>query len=342
MSKTRLISSLAAVCWLATAAFPQTNDAPGITVTMNGATVLHRTGVGYPQAALQHGVQGTVSVEVKLDATGNVSDARVLSGPDELRNATLQSVLQWHFTHDAAGGTRIVQIAFELPKPGEGQRTVGGTIGAIPTAAPPAPVPTAVRQVQMFATNGSPIQGGRIKSIRVAGLPDQLSAELLASLPVHEGDEWNMDALQKASQAVKAFDEHLTMQLTTMERTPSGTTDMSLLIVAPGGQPAQAATAAVPGRIKVGANVQSALILSKVPPVYPALAKSAGVSGVVQLAAILAKDGTVQELHVLSGPPLLVQAAMDAVKQWVYRPTLLNGNPVEVETNIEINFTLNQ
>ena len=84
------------------------------------------------------------------------------------------------------------------------------------------------------------------------------------------------------------------------------------------------------------------MIVSKVPPVYPALAKQGAVSGVVKLSAVLAKDGTVQELHVLSGPPLLIQAAMDAVKQWVYRPTLLNGSPVEVETTIDINFTLNQ
>jgi len=54
------------------------------------------------------------------------------------------------------------------------------------------------------------------------------------------------------------------------------------------------------------------------------------------------KDGRVSELHALSGPPLLIQAAIDAVRQWVYRPTLLNGNPVEVETTIDINFTLNQ
>jgi len=66
------------------------------------------------------------------------------------------------------------------------------------------------------------------------------------------------------------------------------------------------------------------------------------VSGVVQLAAIVAKDGTILELRTLGGPPLLIQAAMDAVKQWVYKPTMLNGNPVEVETTIDINFTLNQ
>jgi len=99
---------------------------------------------------------------------------------------------------------------------------------------------------------------------------------------------------------------------------------------------------AAPQRIKVGGNVQSAMIIRKTPPIYPQLAKSARVSGVVHLAAVIAKDGTIQELHSLGGPALLIQAAMDAVKTWVYRPTMLNGEPVQVETTIDVNFTLNQ
>jgi protein TonB len=95
-------------------------------------------------------------------------------------------------------------------------------------------------------------------------------------------------------------------------------------------------------RIKVGGNVQSAMIVRKTQPVYPPLAKSARVQGVVHLAAIIAKDGTIQELHSLGGPALLIQAAMDAVKTWIYKPTMLNGDPVQVETTIDVNFTLNQ
>jgi protein TonB len=106
--------------------------------------------------------------------------------------------------------------------------------------------------------------------------------------------------------------------------------------------PPAAAKAAPITRIKVGGNVQGAMIIKKTPPTYPQLAKSARVSGVVHLAAIISKDGTIQELHSLGGPALLIQAAMDAVKQWVYRPTMLNGEPVQVETTIDVNFTLNQ
>ena len=303
MSKILSISSLAAACWLAAAAPQAANDAPGVTVKLNGANVLHRTGVGYPSAALRNGVQGTVSVQVKLDSTGVVSDAQVLSGPEELRKAVLESVLQWHFSQAVAGSTREIQVAFELPK-SEG-----------------APAP--------MASARPPIQQGTIRSIRVMGLSDQATAELLASLPIHEGDEWNADMAEKATQAAKAFDEHLTIRQQSATQSPGVATQVDLVI-------------STPGMIKVGGNVQSAMIVSKVPPIYPAAAKAAGIQGVVHLSATLGLDGTVQELTVLDGPAELIQSAMDAVKQWVYKPTLLNGNPVQVQTTIDINYTLNK
>jgi TonB family protein len=93
-------------------------------------------------------------------------------------------------------------------------------------------------------------------------------------------------------------------------------------------------------RIRVGGNVQAANLIKKVIPVYPPEAKSARIQGTVRFQAILARDGTVQSLQLVSGHPLLVKAARDAVQQWVYRPTLLNGEPVEVVTTVDVNFTL--
>jgi periplasmic protein TonB len=79
-------------------------------------------------------------------------------------------------------------------------------------------------------------------------------------------------------------------------------------------------------------------LLTKVEPVYPRIAIITGAKGDVRLHAIIAKDGTIQSLIVVSGPPLLVPAARDAVSQWRYRPYLLNGQPVEVETFITVSF----
>ena len=94
--------------------------------------------------------------------------------------------------------------------------------------------------------------------------------------------------------------------------------------------------------IRVGGNVQAANLIKQPQPVYPPLAKAARVQGTVKFEAKISTDGTIRDLKLISGPPLLVQAAMHAVKQWVYKPTLLNGEPVEVLTTIDVNFTLSQ
>jgi len=99
---------------------------------------------------------------------------------------------------------------------------------------------------------------------------------------------------------------------------------------------------ATPQRIKIGGSVQQAKLVRQPHPVYPPLAKQARIQGTVKLSAIISKDGTIQKLEVISGHPLLVPAALEAVKQWVYQPTLLNGEPVEVITQIDVNFTLSQ
>jgi TonB family protein len=95
-----------------------------------------------------------------------------------------------------------------------------------------------------------------------------------------------------------------------------------------------------PVRIRVGGNVQAANLLSKADPVYPPLGRQAGVQGVVRFNVIIGKDGHVESVQLVSGHPILVASATEAVKQYVYKPTLLNGQPVEVMTQVEVNFTL--
>ena len=96
------------------------------------------------------------------------------------------------------------------------------------------------------------------------------------------------------------------------------------------------------GPLRVGGNVQATRIINRVQPVYPALARQTRISGTVRLHAIIGKEGTIQQLEVMNGHPLLQQAALDAVRQWRYQPTLLNGEPVEVDTTIDVIFSLNQ
>lgn len=97
-----------------------------------------------------------------------------------------------------------------------------------------------------------------------------------------------------------------------------------------------------PKQIRVGGNVQSAKLVNQPKPAYPPLARQARIQGVVKFNAVIGRDGSIQNLTLVSGHPLLVPAATEAVRQWRYQPTLLNGEPVEVVTQIDVNFTLSQ
>jgi protein TonB len=94
-------------------------------------------------------------------------------------------------------------------------------------------------------------------------------------------------------------------------------------------------------RARMSEGVMAALLVTRVEPQYPYMAKAAHISGAVHLHAIIGKDGTVRELQVVDGNILLAQAAKAAVATWRYQPTRLNGEPVEVETYITVNFVLN-
>jgi periplasmic protein TonB len=104
----------------------------------------------------------------------------------------------------------------------------------------------------------------------------------------------------------------------------------------------QAQPLATPGQpSRIGGKVQPPVLLRKVEPTYPAMARQARVGGVVRMQATIGKDGKIKKLDVISGPPLLKQAAIDAVNKWVYSPSLLNGAPIESTTDIDLNFSLN-
>ena len=105
---------------------------------------------------------------------------------------------------------------------------------------------------------------------------------------------------------------------------------------------AMATAASADHPLKVSSGVMAAQVLNKVQPVYPPEAKSARVQGAVVLHAIISKDGIVEELQVVSGPEELRGSSLDAVRQWTYKPFLLNGEPTDVETTITVTYSLGQ
>lgn len=318
MSQFRITSSVAGFAavlalagWMATRSFPleagPVQDSPGVTVQQDETNLLHRTAVRYPQSAIEKGVQGTVLVEASLDSKGEVSDAQVISGPQELRKAALESVLQWHYNMET-GVPPKVQVAIDFALPSQGA-----------SAAKTLPAPASNTVVQR---------------INIGTLPDALREKVSARLPIHIGDELTAASAQELMTSLNAIDEHLHATWT-----PSADGTGSVVNVFVSANPASAELSAQK-RIRVGGNVQAMNLVNKVTPVYPPLAKQARVQGLVRFTAYIGKDGHIENLEVVTGDPLLVAAAQDAVKQWVYRPTLLNGDPVEVITQIDVNFTL--
>jgi len=111
-------------------------------------------------------------------------------------------------------------------------------------------------------------------------------------------------------------------------------------IAAAGSNVAALPKIATPQRVRVSSGVQSGLLVRKVPPAYPPLARQARIQGTVVLQAQISKNGDIENLQLVSGHPMLAPAAIEAVKQWKYKPYLLNGEPVEVETTVQVNFSL--
>jgi protein TonB len=208
-----------------------------------------------------------------------------------------------------------------------------------------------------------------LKSINVIGLSDELAEKVRASLPVHVGDAFGNDQIAQVRAALKEIDEHLMYSirnsppdtmLTVMLR-PSGViggviggAQSGVIERVPGvlsevkPDSAPVATVSIPNpppgvtRVRIGGNVAAANLIRKVIPVYPPLAKQARIQGTVRFTAIIGTDGNVVSLQLVEGHPLLVEAAQDAVSQWQYQPTLLNGAAVQVITQIDVNFTLSQ
>ncbi len=340
------VAALAVVAGCAALRAAPPRDALGIMVDFGSATLIHRPPVTYPEPARTNRVEGTVLAQVTVDATGNVTDARTISGPDELRKGVLLSVLQWHFKPGIAGSAYQVSVTFQIVDPPQAeiittppavtqQSAADAEYWALQSqmstlSAQARDNPSAVlNQMREMSARLMALQ--KIGSINLYGVYEDAAKELMSDLPVHPGDSMSSEKLTELSKAVKKFDEHLTVSTSGLAGSP---TQVEVRIVAPGSQVVQ--------QIKVGANVQSAQLIKRVQPVYPPDAKAAGIQGAVRLNAVIGPEGAIKSLAAVSGHPLLVPAAMDAVKQWVYRPTMLNGVAVDVSTEIEVNFTLSK
>ena len=219
-------------------------------------------------------------------------------------------------------------------------------------AADPGPLPTAAAKLELLSKYGQMVDDGIAHLRRAIEIdPQYEDAMSYLNLLIRERADLR-DTAQQYKQDVQEADSWVQHALDTKKQKAQSAQNVQSAPPPPppppepqagGGEPTAGIANngppnAVPQRIRVSGNIQQANLIRKVDPVCPPLAAQAAIQGVVHFTVIIAKDGTLQNIQVISGHPLLVPAALDAVKQWMYRPTLLNNLPVEVITQIDVNM----
>jgi protein TonB len=268
-------------------------------------------------------------VRAGCDAQGAVTDARVVIGPEQLRKTVLANVLEWHFA--AGSSSARVNVTFGDPK-------ADGSMQARPGAPilDPLPVPPPVRAPYVFSR------------ILFGGLSSELEQRVRAKLGFKEDQSVNK-TLAEITATVQKVDPHLTVGIAATPTELSTNPRVSLtlrinlpvtaaIVVGPGyaGGGSSRPSMTVPsGTLQVG--IDQLRIQNKVPPAYTKQVKEAGVQGSVKLDLLIGADGRVGGAS-LQGPPLLQQAVMDAVRQWVFEPYQVNGQAVPVVTSLEFDF----
>jgi len=249
-------------------------------------------------------------MELTLDRNGDVSETHRVSGPIDLRSAVLGRISDWHLRNDP-------------------------------------PPPTMVRLAVTFSEDSRiarQASGPEIRTliaVRFVGLPPDLEKEARETLNLKEASKVSIGQLRPAVAALNRKDPKL------FARFGAGIAGDEAVWFAQVSLARPAADTPI-SRVRVGGNVQAKNLIQKVEPAYPAEARTAGIQGTVRFTAIIDYDGTIKSLVLVDGPGLvaapspLIKAAGDAVAQWRYRPTTLNGNPVEVITLIDVNFRLSQ
>ncbi len=276
-------------------------DSPGVTVEPGGV-LLHRAAVLAPAGTT---ATGKVLLEATLNAQGEVTDARVISGPQELRNAALSSVLQWHY------------------QPGPTVAEIGIQFSAATNAASPSPAPPPVPQ-PLTTLNG----------IEFRGLSAEAEQELRQRLPLHAGDAITPQLMADSFAVLHSYDRHLGMRA--VNRVPGGYS----LVIGPQSVPATAATAAAPATVyRPGGDISNPVPISRPQPEYSEEAKTAKWGGTVLLSVVVDETGHTRDIRVLK--PLgfgLDEKAIEAVSKWTFRPGMKSGVAVPVTAQIEVSF----
>jgi len=327
-----------------------------------GGLLLRRVQPVYPPLARQARIQGTVVLSAVINKSGEIVDLKLISGHPMLAPAAIAAVKQWKYQSYMLNGEAVpvktqIQVNFTLSE------NPTGTMASIPGTNPH----LQIREGAMRAL--------RIQTIDPIYPPLALQTHVQGSVILivvvnSSGDVENLAPItgppmlvEAATEAVKQWKyrpyllngEAVEVQTTVRinfalsgDDDARGSVTDAPVETSTGGDvigvvaPAPPPGSPLPKRIRVSSGVAQGLLLSRVQPEYPADARESRIQGVVVLQATIDKEGNIVQLELVSGHPMLAPAAIEAVKQWKYKPYLLNGEPIEVETQIQVNFTLSE
>ncbi|HYM74463.1 MAG TPA: energy transducer TonB [Candidatus Dormibacteraeota bacterium] len=347
-------------------------DVPSVTA---GNLLLKRVAPVYPPLARQARIQGTVMLRIVILKSGDVSNLQLVSGHPMLAPAAIEAVRQWKYRPYLVNGEPVeaettVQVNFKLagePDPSAGDTPggmLGGLLGGVATSGQRVPVAESVMRslrIQKVDPVYPPIaiqegiQGEVLFDVRINTSGSVEGVMLISGHPrlvpaaIEAVKHWKYGPYVMDGNAVAvATTVRLSFAISdgagvVTEPTPSGIAPTGIRQGTLSMQPAQGGDAphsGVPQRVRVSQGIMQGMLERKVSPQYPQDARDQHIQGMVVLHVNIDKAGNVNNVDLISGHPMLAPAAIEAVRQWRYRPYLLNGEAIEVDTQVQVNFTL--
>jgi TonB family protein len=321
--------------------------------------LIRKVNPAYPPLARQARIQGTVVIGITITKTGDVENLQLESGHPMLAPAAVAAVRQWKYQPYLVNGDPVevktrVQVIFVLADSGINNATTPATdatgnrvrvsenimrglrIQEIDAAYPPLALKARIEGLVVLKEFVG--KSGEVENLEiVSGDP------LLAPAAIDAVKQWKYRPYVLNGEPLEV-ESLVRMNFTLLKKKEGSATDADLDALPKELVPEQTSPdetkSAAPSRIRVSSGVASQLLIRRVDPTYPPEARAKRIQGVVILQATIDPTGHVVELELISGDPLLAPAAIDAVRQWEYRPYLLNSQPLTVETKIQVNFTL--
>lgn len=325
------------------------------------ALLIHKVAPVYPPLARQARIQGTVILKIVINKDGDVRDVQLYSGHPMLAPAAIEAVKQWNYQPYTKDGevvevSTMVRVNFNMPggpapKDEPANVPLGSMSGVIGQVMSSGASASRVSE-GVYRVPESEMRNRRMQKVDVVYPPTAiqegiqgtiaLEVQILPSGDVDDVRSISGDPIlvQAAMEAVRQWKyrpyviEGNAVTVITLARFNFALTENGT------GGVVTEALVTQPQRVRVSSGVSQGLLVNKVAPVYPVEARQVHIPGTVILQARIDKEGNVVSLELISGHPMLAPAAIEAVRQWKYRPYLLNGNAVEVETQVQVNFVL--